>query len=78
MAKKNDRYTKNALIMPDDEATLTEALKYWSKVRQVIIRGGAGNQNVIQVNEHRGQSLQDANHEVLKSLACVAQAERHP
>ncbi len=43
----------------------------------MLFQAVAGDDDVVQVAEDEGEVLEDAVHEALEGLGCVAEAERH-
>jgi hypothetical protein len=75
--KVKSRDTEETLDKIETETSVLKDLKDLTKVRQVIGKGVAEDQMVVQVREHERKFAEQTVHETLKGLGTVAEAKRH-
>ena len=68
----------HTLPLIEAEARVRQALQNLSQVKTVLLQGGAGHEDVVQVDEDTRQVTQDAIHESLECLRRILQSEWHP
>ena len=68
---------KHALCWVDLQAFLLKDGEDLPEMLHVLLQAVAGDDDVVQVAEDEGEVLEDAVHEALEGLSCVAEAERH-
>ena len=68
---------KHALCRVDLQAVLLKDGEDLPEMLHVLLQAVAGDDDVVQVAEDEGQVLEDAVHEALEGLGCVAEAEGH-
>ncbi len=78
MAKEFDgALAEDAFFGVDDEATLFQERKNLAQVAAMELQAGTGDENVIQVDEGKGQVTEQRVHQALKSHARVLETKRH-
>ena len=68
---------ENALRLLDDEAMIGEALEESAKVFYVFHVISAGDQNIVEVEEHIAKTLCDTVHKALEGLCHAFQSKWH-
>jgi hypothetical protein len=71
------RDTENALGRVEEDSILLELGEEGAQVQVVLLRGMAGNEDIIQVGEAEEKVFEDVIHETLKGLGCIPEAEGH-
>ena len=69
--------TKEALIGVDNDAMCGETVENSSQVFEVLLGGGTGNEDIVDVCVGEGDTSENLVHESLKCLRCVPQAKGH-
>lgn len=73
----NGFLAEDAFVRVDDESVFGEAGEERAEVRLVLFRRGAGNEDVVEVDEDKRESVADSIHEALESLASVLESKGH-
>ena len=68
----------DALLLVDADAVVAEAFEDLSEAVLVLSEGRAGDEDVVDVDEHALQVSKDVVHQALARLSCISQAEGHP
>ena len=68
---------KRALLGVDDYSILVEALENESQVFEVLVRGGAGHEEIVDVCVAERETAQDVVDEALKRLCRIAKTKWH-
>ena len=61
----------------DDDAIVHKALENHSKVSEMLLGRGTGNQKVIDIHKIEGQFRQDLINEALESLSSIAESKAY-
>ena len=78
MAKKGESgLGKNTFGQVDQKTVGLENVQNGGEMGKVRGEVGAGHQNVVQVDKHKGKTTEEIIHEPLESLGSIAEAERH-
>ena len=78
MAKEiHGRLGKGAFGKVDEKAVGSQNGEKLMKMVKVLLRGGAGHQDIIQVDENERKVMQDVVHQSLEGLSRVAEAKGH-